>query len=56
MKLKPYFALHQQLYMLDLLLSFWRYWQRNKDRIPGEPKKLTFKQYAKQFIDYWQKY
>ena len=52
----PGFALHQQLYMLDLTLSFWRYWQRNDGGIPGEPKDLTFEYYARPSVDYWAKF
>lgn len=53
---RPGFALLEKLYMLDLNLSFWRHWQRNEGGIPGEPKGLTFEQYARPSVDYWQKF
>jgi hypothetical protein len=54
--IQPGFVEHQQLYMLDLTLGFWRYWQRHEGGIPGEPKTLTFEQYARPSVDYWQKF
>ncbi len=54
--IQPGFVQHQQLYMLDLTLGFWRYWQRHEGGIPGEPKTLTFEQYARPSVDYWQKF
>ncbi len=49
----PGFAAQQQFYMLDLMLSFWRHWQRNEGRIPGESDDLTFEAYARPCVDYW---
>jgi aminoglycoside phosphotransferase (APT) family kinase protein len=52
----PGFVEHQQLYMLDLTLSFWRHWQRNNGGIPGLEKSLTFEQWAKPSVEYWNKF
>ncbi len=52
----PGFALQQQLYMLDLMLSFWRHWQRNEGRIPGMPETLTFQDYARPSVEYWKRW
>jgi aminoglycoside phosphotransferase (APT) family kinase protein len=54
--IQPGFVEHQQLYMLDLKLSFWRHWQRNNDGIPGLDKTTTFEQWAKPSVDYWNKF
>ncbi|HSL41930.1 MAG TPA: phosphotransferase [Anaerolineales bacterium] len=50
------FVEHQRLYMLDLTLSFWRYWQRHNDGIPGREKSITFEQMARPSVDYWNKF
>lgn len=52
----PSFVAQQQLYMLDLTLSFWRHWQRNEGGIPGESKDLTFQRWARPAVDYWTKF
>jgi aminoglycoside phosphotransferase (APT) family kinase protein len=54
--MQPGFVRHQQLYMLDLTLSFWRHWQRNNGGIPGRDSALTFEQWAKPSVDYWNKF
>lgn len=54
--MQPGFVEHQQLYMLDLTLSFWRYWQRNEGGIPGREKSLTLEQWARPSVDYWKKF
>jgi len=47
----------QQLYMLDLALSIWRYFQMHEGGLPDDKsKKWTFVEYAKPLIDYWEKY
>ena len=47
----------QQLYMLDLTLSFWRYFQKHEGGLPEDKtKKWTFEQWARPRIDYWEKY
>ena len=59
LRLKPMqhgFVEHQQLYMLDLTMSFWRYWQRHQNGIPGAEESLSFEQYARPSVDYWNKY
>ncbi len=59
LRLKPMqsgFVEHQQLYMLDLTLSFWRHWQRNEGGIPGREKSLTFEQWARPSVEYWNKF
>jgi hygromycin-B 7''-O-kinase len=49
------FAELQQLYMLDLTLSFWQYFQKHEDGLPEDKtKKWTFEQWAKPFIEYWE--
>jgi len=53
---QPGFVEHQQLYMLDLMLSFWRHWQRNEGGIPGEEQSLSFEQWARPSVEYWNKY
>ncbi len=57
---KPYstgFAQLQQLYMLDLTLSFWRYFQQHAGGLPEDPaKQWTFEHWAGPFITYWEKY
>lgn len=50
------FVEHQQLYMLDLTMSFWRYWQKHQSGIPGENESLSFEQWARPSVDYWNKY
>lgn len=52
----PGFVKHQQVYMLDLKLSFWRYWQEHNGGMPGEEKSLTFEEWAKPSIEYWNKF
>jgi aminoglycoside phosphotransferase (APT) family kinase protein len=52
----PGFVEHQQLYMLDLTLSFWRHWQRNEGGIPGSEKSLTFEEWARPSVEYWNKF
>ncbi len=52
----PGFVEHQRLYMLDLKLSFWRYWQRNAGSIPGQKESMTFEHWARPSVDYWNKY
>jgi fructosamine-3-kinase len=54
--MQPGFVEHQQLYMLDLTMSFWRYWQRHQNGIPGENESLSFEQWARPSVDYWNKY
>ena len=47
----------QQLYMLNLKLSFWEYWQREKGRLPqDETGTLAFEQWAGPSVTYWEKY
>ena len=56
LRLKPIqlgFVEHQQLYMLDLLSSHWRYWQLHHGSIPEMEPALTFEQYAKRSVVYW---
>jgi len=52
----PGFREHQQLYMLDLTLSFWRHWQRNEGGLPGKAKSLTFEQWARPSVEYWNRF
>ena len=58
--IKPYqrgFMELQQLYMLDLALSIWRYFQQHEGGLPDDKsKKWTFEEWAKPLIDYWGKY
>ncbi len=54
--MQPGFVEYQQLYMLNLKLSFWRYWQRNNDGMPGEEKSLSFEEWAKPSVEYWDKF
>ena len=42
--------------MLDLMLSFWRHWQKHQGSIPGEQLGLTFEQYARPSVEFWNKY
>lgn len=53
---RPGFVEHQQVYMLDLKLSFWEYWQRDQGSIPGEDPSLTFEQWARPSVEYWNKF
>lgn len=47
----------QRLYMLNLKLSFWEYWQREKGRVPGdETGELSFERWAGPSVAYWEKY
>jgi hygromycin-B 7''-O-kinase len=47
----------QRLYMLNLKLSFWEYWQREKGRLPqDETGSLSFEQWAAPAIAYWEEY
>lgn len=47
----------QQLYMLNLKLSFWEYWQREKGRLPQDKTgTLAFEQWAEPSVTYWEKY
>ncbi len=51
---QPEFRPLQKLYMVDLLLSFWRYWQRETGRMPeDEQGRLTFRAYAEASVRYW---
>jgi hygromycin-B 7''-O-kinase len=54
--MQPGFVELQQLYMLDLTMSFWRYWQKHQNGIPGEQEPLSFEQWARPSVDYWNKY
>ena len=54
--MRPDFVEHQQLYMFDLKLSFWQYWQRHQNGIPGEEESLSFEQWARPSVEYWNKY
>jgi hypothetical protein len=43
--------------MLNLKLSFWEYWQREKGRLPqDETGSLSFEQWAAPAIAYWEEY
>jgi fructosamine-3-kinase len=53
---KPGFVEHQQLYMLDLVTSHWRYWQKHHGSIPNEEASLTLEQWARPSVDYWNKF
>jgi len=47
----------QQLYMLDLTLSVWQYFQKYEGGLPEDKtKRWSFKQWAGPFINYWEKY
>lgn len=47
----------QRLYMLNLKLSFWEYWQREKGQLPeDETGELSFEQWAGPSVAYWEKY
>lgn len=50
------FVEHQQLYMLDLMFRFWEYWQRHQNGMPGEEESLSFEQWARPSVEYWNKY
>jgi aminoglycoside phosphotransferase (APT) family kinase protein len=53
----PGFAELQRLYMLNLKLSMWEYWQRENGRLPeDESGALSFEQWAGPSIAYWGKY
>jgi fructosamine-3-kinase len=54
--LQPGFAQQQQLYMLDLATSHWRYWQKHHGSIPNEEESLTLEQWARPSVEYWNKY
>jgi hygromycin-B 7''-O-kinase len=59
LRLKPRpvgFVEQQRLYMLDLMLSFWRHWQKHQGSVPGEQIGLTFEQYARPSVEFWDKY
>ncbi len=51
---RPGFVERQQVYMLNLKLSFWEYWQREKGGIPEDPTHvLSLQQWAGPSIAYW---
>ena len=50
------FVEQQKLHMLDRMLSFWRHWQKNQGYIPGEPPGLSFEQYARSSVEFWDRY
>ena len=53
----PGFVELQRLYMLNLKLSFWEYWQRKKGRLPqDETGTLSLEQWAGPSVSYWEKY
>jgi aminoglycoside phosphotransferase (APT) family kinase protein len=55
--LLPGFVELQRFYMLNLMLSMWEYWQREKGRVPGdETGALSFEQWAGPSVAYWEKY
>lgn len=54
--MQPGFVEQQRLYMLDLKLSFWQYWQRNQGAIPGEKESLTLEPWARSSVEYWDKF
>ena len=54
--MQPGFVEHQQLYMLDLKLSFWHYWQSHQGSMPGEKESISFEQWARPSVEYWDKY
>ncbi len=55
-EVRPGFVERQQVYMLNLKLSFWEYWQREKGGLPEDPTQgLSFKQWAEPSIAYWNK-
>jgi hygromycin-B 7''-O-kinase len=50
------FVALQRLYMLDLSLSIWRYFQKHQGGLPEDTtKNWTFEQWAKPYIEYWKK-
>jgi hygromycin-B 7''-O-kinase len=54
---QPGFAEQQQLFMLDLELSFWRYWHKHGDGPPEDrTKALTLEQWARPGVDYWARF
>jgi aminoglycoside phosphotransferase (APT) family kinase protein len=54
--MQPGFAAHQQLYMLDLATSHWRYWQKHHGSIPEADETLTLEQWAGPSVKYWSKF
>jgi len=54
--MQPGFVEQQRLYMLDLKLSFWQYWQRNQGAIPGEKESLILEPWARSSVEYWDKF
>jgi hygromycin-B 7''-O-kinase len=54
--MQPGFVEQQQLYMLDLKLNFWRYWQSTQGDMPGEKKSITFEEWARSSVEYWCKF
>jgi aminoglycoside phosphotransferase (APT) family kinase protein len=55
--LPPGFVDLQRFYMLNLMLSMWEYWQREKGRLPeDESGVLSFEQWAGPSVAYWEKY
>ena len=53
---RPGFGELQKLYMLDLSLSFWRYWQRESGQMPEDPQgELDFRSYAEPGVRFWDK-
>lgn len=59
LRLKPRpecFVEQQRLHMLDRMLSFWRYWQKSQGSLPGEPNDLSFEQYARASVEFWDRY
>jgi hygromycin-B 7''-O-kinase len=54
---QPGFAERQRLYMLNLKLSFWEYWQREKGGLPEDPAHaLSLEQWAGTSVAYWDKF
>ena len=53
---QPGFVEHQQLYMLDLATSHWRYWQKHHGSIPNADESLTLEQWAGESVAYWNKF
>jgi hygromycin-B 7''-O-kinase len=51
---RPSFAARQKVFMLNLKLSFWEYWQREKGGMPEDPTHaLSLQQWAGPSIAYW---
>lgn len=54
--MRPAFVELQQLYMLDLRMSHWRYWQKHNGGIPGQDAALSLEQWARPSVEYWNKF